>query len=360
MVELRNVSLRFKVHSSLFGPRRYATAVDDVSLSLRHGETFGLLGESGSGKSTLGRVMLNLLAPDSGQVLFKGAELVHASKRRQQEARRGMQMVFQDPHASFDPSVPIENSLAEPLNVHERLPGPQVRERLVDAVRSVGLGPDHLTRRPRQLSGGQLQRLAIARALTVHPDLLVLDEPVSALDMSTQAQIINLLVSLQRELGLSYLLISHNPSVVYHASHRIGVMYLGQLVEVGSAEQVHDDPQHPYTQALLEAVLSVHPEQARHRHDRIKGEIASNVALPSGCRFHPRCPHRFAPCDQIEPPLHVTADGRSVRCHLFDPAMTTTAAPRATPVSLRASQVPTAKGGDPLDASERLNTSELP
>jgi oligopeptide/dipeptide ABC transporter ATP-binding protein len=292
-------------------------AVDGVDLAVRTGHTVGLVGESGSGKSTLGRVLLRLLDPTAGTITFDGADITTVSTRQMRERRRGMQLVFQDPFSSFDPLATIADSLAEPMRNYLDLTKQQREEKVCDLLRTVSLDPDHRNRYPREFSGGQLQRIAIARALALSPKLLVLDEPVSSLDVSIQADIINLLGDLQDELGLTYLFIAHDLALVRHVSDRIAVMYLGRIVEQGSAEEVYERPKHPYTEALLSAIPVPNPARQRER-ERIvlQGDIPSPAAPPAGCRFHTRCSYAFEPCRTVDPPELTTPDGTAVACHL--------------------------------------------
>jgi oligopeptide/dipeptide ABC transporter ATP-binding protein len=315
---LDEVSKTFPVRGGVLRRiRSHVHAVSGVSLTLAPGETLGVVGESGSGKSTLGRLALGLLAPTAGTVSHGGHPLSGLDRRGMRAARRSAQMVFQDPYSSFDPLLSVGAGVAEPLDVHLR-PSPQARRRRLDELAGlVGLDPQLLSRYPRELSGGQLQRLAVARALAAEPDVIVLDEPVSALDVSTQAQVINLLVRLQDELGVAYLLIAHNPGLVAHASHRIAVMYLGEVVELGSADEVHDRPRHPYTEALLSAVPVPSPDAQRTRQRIVlTGDIPDPAAPPPGCRFHTRCPYAMRVCHEVVPRPLRTADGGMVRCHL--------------------------------------------
>ena len=295
----------------------HVRAVDGVDLTVEPGRTVGLVGESGSGKSTLGRVLLRLLDPTAGTITFDGADITKLSSRTMRERRRGMQLVFQDPFSSFDPLATIADSLAEPMRNYLDLSKQEREEKVCDLLRTVSLDPDHRNRYPREFSGGQLQRIAIARALALSPKLLVLDEPVSSLDVSIQADIINLLGDLQEELGLAYLFIAHDLALVRHVSDRIAVMYLGRIVEQGPAEEVYDRPKHPYTEALLSAIPVPNPARQRDR-ERIvlEGDIPSPAAPPSGCRFHTRCRYAFAPCTTDDPPEFTTADGTIVACHL--------------------------------------------
>lgn len=295
----------------------HVRAVDGVDLAVAPGQTVGLVGESGSGKSTLGRVLLRLLDPTAGEITFDGDDITTLPARQMRARRRGMQLVFQDPFSSFDPLATIADSLAEPMRNYLDLDKVQREEKVADLLRTVRLDPDHRNRYPREFSGGQLQRVAIARALALSPKLLVLDEPVSSLDVSIQADIINLLGDLQEELGLAYLFIAHDLALVRHVSDRIAVMYLGRIVEQGPADEVYERPKHPYTEALLSAIPVPNPRRQRGR-ERIvlEGDIPSPAAPPSGCRFHTRCRDAFAPCATVDPPEFTTPDGSTVACHL--------------------------------------------
>lgn len=318
LLEVRNVSKLFPVRKGILrGVSGHVQAVTDVSIDVRPGETLGLVGESGSGKSTLGRLALRLLEPTSGSVYYEGRDVTSLRGRDLRELRRCAQVVFQDPYSAFNPLLSVGASVAEPLEVHLGLRARQRTERLHELASMVGLSPFHLDRYPRELSGGQLQRMAMARALACSPRLVVLDEPVSSLDVSTQAQVINMLERLQRELGVAYLLIAHNPALVRHASDRIAVMYLGEVVEIGAAEAVYKTPKHPYTRALLSAVTVPDPERQRSRRRIVlKGDIPNPADPPAGCRFHTRCPHVMKVCTTTAPPAFQAADGTTVRCHL--------------------------------------------
>ncbi|MGH9211663.1 MAG: ABC transporter ATP-binding protein [Acidimicrobiales bacterium] len=312
-----------------------ALAVDDVSFEIAPGESLGLVGESGSGKSTTARLLLRLLTPTSGRIEFDGQDITALRGPRLRRLRSDMQAVFQDISGALDPRCTVDQIVAEPLRYHRQLDRVGRRDRVVELLEMVGLGRHHLARYPYELSGGQRQRVGLARALAVEPRLVVLDEPVSALDVSTQSQAINLLSDLQDELGVAYLLVAHDLFVVHHVSHRIAVIYLGVIVELGDARQVYNAPRHPYTQALLSAIPHPDPRKERERERIIlRGEVPSPTAIPSGCRFHTRCPHAFEPCAEEVPPLLTLADGGTVACHLhttgprLDGAAVTTVQPR--------------------------------
>jgi oligopeptide/dipeptide ABC transporter ATP-binding protein len=296
-------------------------AVDGVSFSVRRGETLGLVGESGCGKSTLGRTLLRLLEPTAGEVLFDGLPVFRLKGPELRALRRRMQFVFQDPAASLDPRMRAEAIVGEGLVIH-RIGTPAERRATVRQLfEQVGLSPAHLRRYPHEFSGGQRQRLGIARALALRPELVICDEPVSALDVSVQAQVVNLLLDLQRAYGLTYLFIAHDLRLVHHVSDRVVVMYLGRIVELGHRDAVYREPLHPYTQALLSAVPRLEPGAPGPRL-YVEGEPPSPSAPPPGCRFHPRCPKRFDRCSREDPALKPAAEGRLVACHLYDEAGT--------------------------------------
>ena len=318
LLELRDVEMDFPIRSLLL--RRtigHTRAVDGIDLRLDRGETLGLVGESGSGKSTTGRIALGLLQPTKGQVLVEGNDVTHQDRKAGLAMRRRLQFVFQDPYSSLDPYTPVGDSIAEPLRTHKIGDRDSRRARVVELLERVGLREEISTRYPREFSGGQLQRIAIARALALDPQLIVLDEPVSSLDVSTQADVVNLLAQLQADLGVAYLFIAHDLAVVDHVSTRIAVMYLGKVVELGLASAVVNQPKHPYTLALLSAVPG-RDEAALADRPRIvlTGDLPSPLAKPRGCTFHTRCPFVMPICREVVPPPFTAPDGSEVRCHL--------------------------------------------
>lgn len=294
----------------------HVKAVDDVSFYVNKGETLGIVGESGCGKSTTGRMLMRLLEPTEGKVFFDGKELTSISNDDMRKARREIQMVFQDPYASLNPRHTIEKILEEPLIVHGIGDSKERKKKVRDFLEIVGLSSYHAKRYPHQFSGGQRQRIGIARALMTNPKLIIADEPVSALDVSIQAQVLNLMQDLQKELNLTYIFIAHDLGVVRHISDRVGVMYLGKMVEVAVSEKLYDKPLHPYTQALLSAVPVPDPNFVREQ-ILIKGDIPSPSNPPSGCTFHTRCPFKMDVCTKVVPKLEELETGHSVACHLY-------------------------------------------
>lgn len=295
----------------------HVKAVDDVSFYVNEGETLGIVGESGCGKSTTGRMLMRLLEPTEGKVVFNGKDLTGITNDEMRKARREIQMVFQDPYASLNPRHTIEKILEEPLIVHGLGDSKARKKKVYEFLEIVGLSRYHGKRYPHQFSGGQRQRIGIARALMTNPKLIIADEPVSALDVSIQAQVLNLMQDLQKELKLTYIFIAHDLGVVRHISDRVGVMYLGKMVELGGSESLYDKPLHPYTQALLSAVPVPDPNFEREQ-VIIKGDIPSPSNPPSGCTFHTRCPFKMDVCTQVVPKFQEIEPGHSVACHLYD------------------------------------------
>jgi oligopeptide/dipeptide ABC transporter ATP-binding protein len=316
LLEARGLTKHFAVGRSLIGRGGgVVRAVDDIAFTIEPGRTLGVVGESGCGKTTTAKLVLRLEKPTVGQILFQDQDVAGLEGEGLHFYRKSVQAVFQDPYASLNPRMRVDAIIAEPLVTHERLDGPAVAARVAKLLDVVGLPARSRDLFPHEFSGGQRQRIAIARALAISPRLVVLDEPVSALDVSIRAQILNLLRDLQRELGLSYLFIAHDLAAVAHMSHVIAVMYLGRIVEIGEAAQVAMAPQHPYTQALFAAALPSHPDERR---DDVPlfGEVPSPLNPPAGCRFHPRCPKVMPTCSQEEPKLKVSG-ARQVACHLY-------------------------------------------
>ena len=317
LLEALNVSKSFTVGSRFSARGRLTVhAVDNVSLAIMPGETMGLVGESGCGKSTLGRGMVRLYDISSGSLRFKGNDISRKSLREMRPLRKELQIVFQDPYASLNPRRRVRDLIAEPLRVHTKLNKNEIAKRVAELLDLVGLHPDHANRFPHEFSGGQRQRIGIARAIALNPKLIVLDEPVSALDVSVQAQIVNLLADLQEKLNLTYVFIAHDLSVVRQVSTRIAVMYLGSIVELGQADDIFSKPAHPYTQALISAVpvADINKSGSRKR-IVLSGDVPSAINPPAGCRFHPRCPMVQERCRVERPVLAVQPKGRQVACH---------------------------------------------
>jgi oligopeptide transport system ATP-binding protein len=319
------------------GGKRMVKAVDGVSLSLARGETLALVGESGCGKSTLGRLALRLIEPTSGRVSVAGTDITTLGTAELRAMRRRMQIVFQDPFASLNPRMTVFDILAEPIRLHGLAEGAAVDARVMELLARVGLQPFHAERFPHEFSGGQRQRIGVARALSTNPDIVVCDEPVSALDVSIQAQVVNLLHDLQRDLGLAYLFIAHDLAVVKHIAHRVAVMYLGRIVEIGPKAAVYSAPRHPYTQALLAAAPRPDPAARTDARQLLQGDPPSPLSPPSGCAFHPRCAFAKDVCRTEAPVLRTMPSGADVACHLADaiPAMPPPVAGPVNPVLAR-------------------------
>ena len=315
ILKVQNLKKYFQVGGGLLaGKGLTIRAVDDVSFSVKPGETFGLVGESGCGKTTLGQTVIRLYDPTEGSIVFNGTDISKLKARAMRPVRRDIQMIFQDPSASLDPRMTVGSAISEPLNINAKLGKSEKRDRVQELLRVVGLNSYFANRYPHEFSGGQRQRIGIARALALNPKLVICDEPVSALDVSIQAQVLTLLKNLQEQFHLTYLFIAHNLAVVAHISDRIGVMYLGKLVEVGKSREITEAPRHPYTKALISAIPVPDPTRARNR-IILEGDVPSPARPPSGCRFHPRCPIAQANCAVDEPELLEKSTGHWVACH---------------------------------------------
>ena len=315
ILEVKNLKKYFTTKSNWLGRSpEVLKAVDDISFTIQKGQTLGLVGESGCGKSTVARTIIQLYRPTDGEIWFEGKKLSETTSVK--ELRRALQMIFQDPYASLNPRFTVEQIIKEPLLVHGLAEGEE-QERTAALLELVGLNPSYLSRYPHEFSGGQRQRIGIARALATDPSVILCDEPISALDVSIQAQIVNLLEKLQETLQLSYLFIAHDLAMVRHISDQVAVMYLGKIVETAPSRELYDHPAHPYTQALLAAVPRFAVSSAPTELQRLKGETPSPLAPPPGCRFHPRCPHALAQCATQEPPLREISGGHFAACHLY-------------------------------------------
>ncbi len=318
LVQVRNLKKYFPVSRQLFSTqRRYIKAVDDVSFDVFEGETLGLVGETGCGKTTVARTILQLYRPTSGQVLFDGVDLASLQENDLRKMRSRMQMIFQDPYASLNPRMTVGAIIAAPLDVHTKLDQKEKRERVQELLKLVGLNPDFVNRYPHEFSGGQRQRIGIARALALNPDLVICDEPISSLDVSIQAQVVNLLEELQNRLGLTYIFVAHDLSMVRHISDRMVVMYLGKVMELADRNEIYLHPSHPYTRALMSAVPIPDPDKARNRKRIIlKGDIPSPLNPPQGCNFNTRCPIAVERCFKEDPDYREIKPDHWVACHL--------------------------------------------
>ena len=318
LLEIKNLKKYFRLSKGIFQSKQGSVkAVDGVSFFIKEGRAFGLVGESGSGKTTVARTILRLIEPTEGEVLWDGKDICKFLESEMKELRKNMQMIFQDPHSSLNPRKTVFKSVAEPLTIHEGMRGRKLREGVEELLEIVGLKREHMFRYPHELSGGQKQRVGIARALALHPKLLILDEPTSSLDVSVQAQMLNFLESLQKRINLTYLFISHNLAVIRYTCDKVAVMYLGKLIEMGMTECIFASPRHPYTKALVAAVPLPQAEQPEEM-ILLEGDIPSATHIPSGCRFHSRCTEKIgAICEEVEPVTQYFSDGSQVDCHLF-------------------------------------------
>jgi oligopeptide/dipeptide ABC transporter ATP-binding protein len=317
LLSVTDLKVHFPIKKGIFSRIiGYVYAVDGISFALKKGETVGLVGESGCGKTTAGMAILRLIEPTSGKVTFGGMDVSHMTKSQLQSLRRQMQIIFQDPYSSLNPRMTVNHIISDPMDIHGVYRGREREERIAYLLEKVGLTAEQGRRYPHEFSGGQRQRIGIARALALNPQLIIGDEPVSALDVSIQAQIINLLIELQKEFGLSYIIIAHDLAVVEHLCDRIAVMYLGKIVEMASYRDLYRDAKHPYTQALLSAVPVPDPRKARGK-QVLMGDVPSPINPPPGCHFHPRCPHRMEPCDRAEPILKDIGRHHYVACYLY-------------------------------------------
>ena len=318
LIEVRNLKMYFPVGSSLLAShRKTLKAVDDVSFDLYPGETFGLVGESGCGKTTVGRTLVRLYKPTAGKIIFDGADIANMDERTVLPYRKKMQMIFQDPYATLNPRMTVSSIIAEPMRL-QGVKQEDISARVSELIEQVGLKKDHLNRYPHEFSGGQRQRIGIARALAMRPEFIVCDEPISALDVSIQAQVINMLEELQEQMGITYLFVSHDLSMVRHISHRVGVMYLGQMVELATVEELYSNMQHPYTQALMSAVPLADPDlAAQSRRIVLQGDVPQPIDPPSGCPFRTRCRYAEKRCAETRPQLRDIGNGHLLACHVM-------------------------------------------
>ena len=316
LIEVRSLKMYFPVGLSLFGRRKLLKAVDDVSFDLYPGETFGLVGESGCGKTTVGRTLVRLYRPTGGQILYQGTDIANLDEKAVLPYRRKMQMIFQDPYASLNPRMTVSSIIGEPMRL-QGMPQAEITARVAELVEQVGLKKDHLNRYPHEFSGGQRQRIGIARSLAMRPEFIVCDEPISALDVSIQAQVINMLEDLQEQMGITYLFVSHDLSMVRHISHRVGVMYLGHMVELAPVQELYSNMQHPYTQALMSAVPIADPDlAAKSQRIVLQGDVPQPIDPPPGCPFASRCRYVKPICREVLPETREIAPGHFLACHL--------------------------------------------
>lgn len=319
LIEINNLKKYFPIKKGLLNKTvGNVKAVDDVSFTINKGETLGLVGESGCGKTTTGRTIIKLYEPTSGEIIFNGTDIAKYTPKQMQEYRRKMQMIFQDPYASLNSRMTVGDIIGEAIDIHNLMKGKERQERIHYLLNRVGLNSEHANRYPHEFSGGQRQRVGIARALAVEPEFIICDEPISALDVSIQAQVVNMLEELQEDLGLTYLFIAHDLSMVKHISNRIGVMYLGKLVEIGESNELYTNPLHPYTQALLSAIPVPDPDEAAaNQRIVLEGDIPSPIDPPPGCRFKNRCRYAKPICSEVDPEMKDLGGGHFVACHLL-------------------------------------------
>lgn len=316
LVEIKNLKKYFWTGGGPFRKKEAVRALDNVSLYIKEREILGLVGESGCGKTTCGKLILRLIDPTEGSIYFEGNDITHLNQKEMKEFRRKMMIIYQDPFGSLDPRMAIGSTIAEPMVVHNIVSKEEKENKIIELMEKVGLTQDQINRYPHEFSGGQRQRIGIARALATNPKFIVADEPVSALDVSIQAQIINLLKDLQKEFGLTLLFIAHDLSVIKHISDRVGVMYLGKIVELAQKKELFDNPKHPYTEALLTSIPVPDPKFVK-KSKILMGDVPSPINPPSGCRFHPRCSKCMPKCSKVEPELKEVTKGHFVSCHLY-------------------------------------------
>ncbi len=318
LLELKNVEKYFPVKKGVFAKvSGWIKAVDGISLTINEGETFGLVGESGCGKSTTSKLILLVERPTKGSICFEGRNVAQFTEGERQAYRESIQAVFQDPTASLSPRLRVSSIISEPMTVRKRLDKAEINARVTEVLQAVGMRPEHARLFPHEFSGGQRQRIAIARALSVRPKLMILDEPISSLDVSIRAQVMNLLLKLQGKFGFAYLIIAHDLAVILHMSSKVGVMYVGKMVEIADSMELYQHPAHPYTKALFEAAF-YHLTDGNLEKNMLPGEVASPLNPPPGCRFHPRCPNALAVCKEAEPDLKSIGNGHHVACHLVE------------------------------------------